>query len=86
MFGVCVDADAAVPPSSAAFLAVGLVYFLRLRDSARLTLDAKLQEETAKHSGTPVSIIDMVELETQMYIRNVKLEAGIAQNKALKVP
>ncbi len=69
---------------SAVFLAVGLVYFLRLSDDKRRMLDAKLAVESRRGYGS-MSIIGIMEHETEQYMRNVKLEEGIARNKALKV-
>lgn len=64
----------------AVYLAVGLVYFLRLPDHLRAALDdwlPKLQFETR------LSVL--VAKETQAYIQNVRLDDGVAKNKALLV-
>ena len=70
----------------AMFLAVGFVYYLRLEDvpqrmealSARQQLNEKLREVAG------LSVADIVEHETVQYIKNARLDAGIAENKALK--
>ena len=66
------------------FLAVGLVYFLRLPDDKRKLLDQKLATVSRTASGS-MSLINIMEQETEAYMKHVKLEDGIARNKALKV-
>lgn len=68
----------------ATLLAVGLVYYLRLDEDSR----RRVSETIAKLDTLPEgcrTLADTMEFETQQYIRHVKLEPGIAQNKALKV-
>lgn len=64
-------------------LGVGLVYFLRLDAEKRCELDAELQEITRARGG--LSVDRIVEEETKAYIDRIKVEPGIALNKALKV-
>ena len=65
-------------------LAVGLVYFLRLSDDKRKLLDDELVALTRTSPGS-MSLINIMEQETEAYMKHVKLEDGIARNKALKV-
>ncbi len=66
-------------------LATGLVYYLRLSDDNRNRMDAELLELTRPSSVGAMSLSGVMEAETKLYIDNVRLEDGIAQNKALKV-
>jgi hypothetical protein len=66
------------------FLAVGLVYFLRLSDDKRRLLNDELVA-LIRTVSDPMSLINIMEQETEAYMKHVKLEDGIARNKALKV-
>jgi hypothetical protein len=68
----------------ATLLAVGLVYYLRLDEESRRRMSETISRSDMLPEGCR-SLAETMELETQQYIRNVKLEPGIAQNKALKV-
>lgn len=72
-------------PRSAVFLGAGLVYYLRLPEEFRTRLSEELWVITGRHHTGPMSLKDTMDLETRLYISNVKLESGIAQNNALKV-
>lgn len=67
------------------FLGAGLVYYLRLPEEFRTRLSEELWVITGRHHTGPMSLKDTMDLETRLYISNVKLESGIAQNNALKV-
>jgi hypothetical protein len=62
-------------------LAIGLVYYLRLDKPVRDELKKKLEEIT----GQSQTIEAVVDTEIKEYISNIRLERGIALNRALKV-
>jgi hypothetical protein len=66
-------------------LATGLVYYLRLSDYNRMRMSEELEELTKPSCVGAVSLTAIMDAETKLYIDNVRLEDGIAQNKALKV-
>ena len=70
---------------SAVMLATGLVYYLRLSDYNRMRMSEELEELTKPSCVGAVSLTAIMDAETKLYIDNVRLEDGIAQNKALKV-
>ena len=58
---------------------MGLVYFLRLQEANRAALNENIKAITGGGS-----VADTIAAETQLYINNVRLDEGIAENKALK--
>lgn len=75
----------AVMGCSAVFLAVGLVYYLRLPDPLREKLSTELRDKAASFPHSPWNLSHLVGDETQKYVDNLQLEEGIAKTQALKV-